>query len=69
MSVEKREVSFDTREKANVLRHVGRGRKNLPGVGTTFGEWAGVVQLERAKAKRILPPRRPDRIRKAKVGR
>jgi hypothetical protein len=65
MSVEIRKVSFDTRAKANVLRHVGRGRKNLPGVGTTFGEWRGVVTLARAKG-RVLP-KRPIGIRKPKV--
>jgi hypothetical protein len=64
MSVERRKVSFDTWAKANVLRHLGM-RKNLPGLGTTLGEWRGVVQL--AKAKGRIPPRRPVGIRKPKV--
>jgi hypothetical protein len=64
-----REVSFDTRARANVLRHVGDRYKNSSGVGSTHGEWAGVTTLERVKAKQIVPPRRPAGIRKPKVGR
>jgi hypothetical protein len=37
------------------LRQIGR-RKNLPRVGFTHGEWAGVKALERVKSKRIAPP-------------
>ena len=42
------------------LRQIGR-RKNLPLIGSTTGEWAGVTTLERVKGRRV-PPRRPDRI-------
>jgi hypothetical protein len=48
------------------LRQIGR-RKNLPGIGVTHGEFRGVVALERAKAKRYVAPRRPDRIRVPKA--
>jgi hypothetical protein len=43
--------------------HVGLRKKALPGVGFTTGEWAGVVQLARAKGRYVLPPR-PTGIRK-----
>jgi hypothetical protein len=66
MSVEKREVSFDTRAKENVLRHVGS--KNPRGIGFTTGEWRGVTTLERVKSRGHVPPRRPDRIRVPKAG-
>jgi hypothetical protein len=58
-----REVSFDTRAKANVLRHVGDRYKNTSGIGSTHGEWAGVTTLERAKGR--IPPARPAGIREA----
>jgi hypothetical protein len=45
------------------------GHRNLPGAGTTHGEWRGVTQLARVKSRGRVPPARPAGIRKPKVGR
>jgi hypothetical protein len=44
------------------------GNRSNPRPVIRTGPSRGVVALERAKAKRIAPPKRPDRIRVPKAG-
>jgi hypothetical protein len=45
-------------------KHLNHTPMNAVGLGPKPLSSRGVVALERAKAKRIVAPRRPDRIRK-----
>jgi hypothetical protein len=69
LSYAERDAAFQQLMKSaarTLPHHVGLRKKALPQVTQTHGAWAGVVQLERAKAKRIVPPRRPTGVRKPK---